>query len=120
MNIFKALIPMLFVSLYLFQPNISHSNTGTGNKFAELNTQIIQEIKEVLKNPYLRYESKNLSGEVKVTTTVNKNGKIIFKDIKGINENLLSNVYAKLNSLNLWTSPDYAGKNYNYKIKYKD
>ncbi|MEO6695129.1 MAG: hypothetical protein ABIY50_04925 [Ignavibacteria bacterium] len=120
MKIFKALIAMLFVSLYLLQPNVSHSNTGTGNKSAELNSQIIQEVKEVLKNPYLKYESKNLSGEVSVTTSVDKNGKIIFKDIKGINENLLSNVIAKLNSLNLWTSPDYSGKNYNYKIKYKN
>jgi len=120
MNLFKALIAMLFVSLYLFQPNISHSNTGTGNKSAELNSQIIQEIKEVLKNPYLKYESKNLTGEVNVITTVDKNGKIFFKDIKGINENLLSNVYDKLNSLNLWASPDYAGKSFNYLIKYKD
>jgi len=120
MNFFKALIAILFVSLYLLQPKISHSNTGTGNKSDELNSQIIQEIKEVLKNPYLKYESKNLTGEVYVTTTVEKNGKIIFTNIKGINENLLSNVYGKLNSLNLWASPDYAGKNFNYKIKYKD
>lgn len=119
MNVFKALIVMLFVSIIL-QPEISLSNTGTGTKTAELNSQIIQEIREVLKNPYLRYESKNLSGTVEVITSVDKNGKILFKDIKGINENLLSNVYAKLNSLNLWTSPDYAGRNFKYKIKYKD
>jgi len=120
MNFLKTLVAMLFVSLYLFQPKISLSNTGTGNKSAELNSQIIQEIKEVLKNPYLKYESKNLTGEVKVTTTVDKNGKIVFKNIEGINENLLSNVYDKLNSLNLWASPDYAGKNFNYLIKYKN
>lgn len=98
---------------------LSKADVLSGNKVAELNSQLVQEVKDALQIPLLRYESKNLSGNVKVRAIVNKSGKIIFQDLKGINENLTENVKVKLNSLNLWTSPDYTGKTFQYNINYK-
>ncbi len=111
---------ILFLFLFLFSANQSRSEVLSANKAAELNSQIIQEIKEVLKIPYLKFNSKNLSGEVEVIAVINKEGKIIFRNISGLNEDLRENVIAKLNSLNLWTSPDYSAKNFEYKIKYRN
>ncbi|MDQ3019474.1 MAG: hypothetical protein M3R36_02730 [Bacteroidota bacterium] len=120
MSALKALFTILFLSLIFIQPNKSIAELLTGGKAGELNSQIIQEVKDVLQTPYLKFASKNLTGEVKVTTTVSSKGKIIFKDITGLNENLVSNVIEKLNSLNLWASPDYSNKEFAYIIKYKD
>ncbi len=61
-----------------------------------------------------------MKGEVRVVAVINNEGKIVFKDIKGLNEDLQENVIAKLNSLNLWTSPDYSSKNFEYRIKYRN
>ena len=120
MTTLKVLFSVLFLSLLFIQPNNTKADAGSGSKVTELNSQIIQEIKEILKTPYLKFESKDLNGDVKVVSTVSKEGKIIFKDIKGLNEDLVSNVISKLNSLNLWTSPDYSGKEFIYSIKYKN
>ncbi|MEO8209180.1 MAG: hypothetical protein ABI840_01355 [bacterium] len=120
MSTLKVLFSILFLSLIFVQPNKSNAEPLTGGKAGELNSQIIQEVKDVLQTPYLKFASKNLTGEVKVTTTVSKEGKIIFKDITGVNEDLVSNVIGKLNSLNLWTSPDYSNKEFIYRINYKE
>lgn len=106
--------------LFLLTFSTANADSGAGTKTADLNTQIVQEIKDVLQTPYLRYADKNLNGEVEVFTSINENGKIVFKDVKGINENLKSNVVNKLNSLNLWTSPDYNSNTFKYLIKYKN
>jgi hypothetical protein len=118
MTTLKVLFSVLILSLFLVQPKISNAENGTGNKTSELDTQIVQEVKAVLQTPYLKYASTNLNGEVAVTASVAKNGKIIFKDIKGINENLVSNIIDKLNSLNLWTGTDYSNATFVYRIKY--
>ena len=110
----------LFAFIFLFNTEKAISDPGTGAKSAELNTQIIQEIKEILKNPCIKYETRDLSGDVIITTTVNKNGKIFFSDIKGLNENLNENVIARLNSLNLWTSTDYSGIVFFYNLTYNN
>jgi len=115
-----TIVITLIITAFLFNVKSAKSETGTGTKSAELNTQIIQEIKEVLRSPYLKFESKDLSGEVKITTSIDKNGKIIFKEVKGLNKNLTENVKQKLNSLNLWASPDYSGKIFQYNLKYKN
>lgn len=114
------LFTILFLLFFLFSANQSRSEILSANKTADLNSQIIQEIKEVLKFPYIKFDSKNLKGEVKAVAVVNKDGKIIFKNIIGLNEDLRENVIAKLNSLNLWTSPDYSAKNFEYKIRYRN
>lgn len=114
------LFTILFFSLILFSANDSRSEVLSATKSAELNTQIIQEIREVLEIPYLKFASKNLKGEVRVVAVINNEGKIVFKDITGLNEDLQENVIAKLNSLNLWTSPDYSSKNFEYRIKYRN
>lgn len=116
----KVLFTVLVLSMFFLISGYTKADGGSGNKAAELNTQIIQEVKEVLKNPYLKYESKDLNGRVSVITEVEKDGRITFKDIKGINEDLVENVIAKLNSLNLWTGSDYAGKEFTYSIKYSN
>lgn len=108
----------LLVSVLLIFANSSKADPGTGYKSTELNTQIIDEIESALQNPYIKYETKDLTGEVVISTTVNKEGKIIFNNIEGLNENLTENVIAKLNSLNLWTSTDYSGIVFLYKLNY--
>lgn len=114
---FTAGLFVLFLSLL---PAISHSEENAANKAAELNTQIKEEVKTILQLPYLRYSDKNMNGKISVVIEVDNMGKIIFKNLQGLNEDLLFNVKDKLNSLNLWTSPDYSGKVFVYNIKYKN
>lgn len=109
----------LFLSFILIT-GFSQAKPISANKTAELNSQIKDEVRQILKTPYLKFLDKNLNGEVTVSASVTKNGKINFKEIKGINENLTSNVIDRLNSLNLWASPDYSGKTFVYKINYKN
>jgi hypothetical protein len=116
----KVLFTVLFLSMFFLISGISKADGGSGNKASELNTQIIQEVREVLKNPYLKFQSKDLNGYVNVITAVEKDGRITFKKIEGINEDLVENTIAKLNSLNLWTGKDYSGKEFTYKIKYSN
>lgn len=120
MKTLYTILTLIIISVFLIQPVSLKADGVSGNKATELSSQIIQEIKEVLKTPYLKFESKDLNGDVKVITTVSNDGKILFKDVKGLNEDLLENVIDKLNSLNLWTSPDYSGKEFTYTIKYKN
>lgn len=120
MKTLNTIFTLLIISVFLLQPVSSKADVVSGGKTTELSSQIIQEIKEVLKTPYLKFESKDLNGDVKVITAVSNDGKILFKDIKGLNEDLVDNVIDKLNSLNLWTSPDYSGKEFTYTIKYKN
>lgn len=120
MKNFTIFTTALVLSVFLFFTNSSNAHPGSGFKSIELNTQIIDEIEVALQNPYIKYETKDLTGEVEITTTVNEEGRIIFGDICGINENLTENVIAKLNSLNLWTSSDYSGIVFLYKLNYKN
>lgn len=120
MNILKTVLSSFLLTIFILNPVTAKAEAGTGNKVKDLNSQIVQEIKDVLQNTYLKYQSKNLSGEITLNTAVKKSGKIMFTDIKGVNEDLLSNVYAKLNSLNLWTSPDYSTSSFRYIIKYRN
>lgn len=120
MTTLKVIFTVLIFSFLIIEPAKSDDGIHSANKTAELNIQIIQEVKEVLKTPYLKFASMDLNGEVKVVTRINDNGKIIFTDIKGVNENLVSNIVSRLNSLNLWTSPDYSSKIFEYKIRYKN
>ncbi len=113
------LFTILF-SIFIFTASQARSEFLSANKTSELNSQIIVEIKEVLQTPCLKFNSKDLNGEVKVTAMINRDGKIIFKHINAMNEDLQDNVIARLNSLNLWTSPDYSAKNFEYKIKYRN
>lgn len=120
MKALKILFTVLFLSLIFVSPDLSRADNATGSKVSELNSQIIQEVRQVLQTPYLKFASKNLTGTVKVLTIVREDGKIIFTDIQGLNENLVSNVIEKLNSLNLWTSTEYSKNKFSYNIKYRD
>ncbi len=120
MTAHKVLLAAVLATFIMIHTVDSKASPGTGTKVSELNSQIVQEVREVLKTPYLKFSSENLTGKVKVITQVRKDGKIIFKNIQGVNENLVSNVIDKLNSLNLWTSTDYSNREFIYEIKYKD
>lgn len=109
-----------FVLLLLVVSTESKADGTEKGNINELSDQIVIEIKEVLSTPYLRYESKDLSGEVTVFTSVSENGKIEFTGLKGINENLILNISSKLKSLNLWASPDYSQKVFQFNINYQD
>lgn len=98
----------------------SKTNKTTGANTADLNNQIVQEIIDILKTPYLKFADKDLNGEVIIGVKINEDGKITFTKLSGGNENLSSNVIQKLNSLNLWTSPDYQKNSFSYLIKYRN
>lgn len=119
MKSLSIFIIIFSVMVTFFTKNLK-ADPGSGNKSAELNTQIVQEVKKVLGTPFLKFADKNLNGEVYVNTSVNKEGKIVFTEVKGLNENLKESVISKLNTLNLWTSPDYRASRFIYKIKYKN
>lgn len=108
------------IAALIFVTGVSNAGPHTGSKVSELNLQIKDEVKQILKTPYLKFSDKNLNGEVTVSASISDEGKINFRKIQGINENLISNVIDRLNSLNLWTSPDYSGKTFVYKIDYKN
>jgi hypothetical protein len=120
MKTLNTLSLILILSVIFLKPDFARSDPGTGTKVTELNTQIVQEMKEVLKSTYLRYETKDLNGRATVTATVSENGKIVFTKISGVNENLKESVKAKLNSLNLWTNPEYSGKMFHYHVNYRN
>ncbi|MBK8981531.1 MAG: hypothetical protein IPM38_04220 [Ignavibacteria bacterium] len=100
--------------------SVLKADGADGDKSTDLSEQIVQEIREALETPYLKYETKDLTGKVTVYTVVDKNGRIMFAGLKGLNEDLISNVNSKLNSLNLWTSPDYVNKVFKYDINYRN
>lgn len=118
-KLFKNLVFTFALILTLVSSESKADGTEKG-KINELSDQIVIEIKEVLSTPYLKYESKDLNGVVTVFTTVSENGKIIFTGLKGVNENLNMNISSKLNSLNLWASPDFSKKVFQYNINYQN
>jgi hypothetical protein len=86
----------------------------------ELREQLGDEIETALQERFLRYSSDDLDGIVLIEATVNKEGKIVFKGLNAENDNLRENAYGMLNSLNLWTYPDFAETIYRYKVTYTD
>lgn len=120
MKTLRIFLTAFSLIVFGFALNTSDAKTFTGTNTADLNTQIVQEIKEVLQTPYLKFADKDLNGEVIIKVAINENGKISFKELSGKNENLTSNVIQRLNSLNLWTSPDYQKNSFSYLIKYKN
>jgi hypothetical protein len=86
----------------------------------ELRDQLGEEIEDALQSRFLRYDAEHLDGIVLIEATVNENGKIVFRGFNAADEDLRTNVYFKLNSLNLWTYPDFANTLYRYKVSYSD
>ena len=84
---------------------------------SELREQLGDEIETALQERFLRYSSDDLDGIVLIEATVNK---IVFKGLNAENDNLRENAYGMLNSLNLWTYPDFAETIYRYKVTYTD
>lgn len=98
--------------------NISRAE-GINNisKESDLAYQLKQEIKNMMLLPvYLKFEDKNLTGEATVSITVKDNGKICLIKVEGENKQLNSLVESKINSINAWTSSEFAGKVFIYKI----
>lgn len=87
---------------------------------AELRHQVNHEISDVLKTTFLKYCTADLNGTVIVEMSVNENGKLYVKGIKGENHNLRECLYSKLSTLNLWTSPDLSDTVLRYKINYRN
>ncbi len=110
---------IMFSALTAFAGN-AYSGPLSARSEEDLRDQLGEEIKDVLEIPYLRYSTEDLDGEVIIEATVTEEGKIFFKGLNGVNEDLRTNVYWKLNSLNLWTNPDLTNKLFRYKIKYSN
>lgn len=120
MKTLRIILAAFSIVVFGFAASSANAKTITGTNTADLNTQIVQEIKDVLQTPYLKFADKDLNGIVKIAVNIKENGKITFKKLSGENENLSSNVIEKLNSLNLWTSPDYQKNSFSYLIRYKN
>lgn len=86
----------------------------------DLREQLGDEIEQALQSRFLRFDSEELEGIVLIEATVSDNGKIIFRGLDAKNEDLRTNAYLKLTSLNLWTYPDFAKTLYRYKVSYTD
>ena len=110
---------IIFSAMMLIAVN-AYSEPLSARSEADLRDQLGEEIKDVLEVPYLRYSTEDLDGEVIIEATVTDEGKIFFKGLNGVNEDLRTNVYWKLNSLNLWTNPDMTNKLFRYKIRYNN
>jgi hypothetical protein len=98
--------------------NISKAE-GINNtsKESDLAYQMKQEIKYMMSLPvYLKFEDKNLTGEAAVTVTVKDNGKICLIKVDGENIQLNRLVESKVKAINAWTSTEFAGKMFTYKI----
>lgn len=120
MTTLKTLLALAVLTVLFMQPQNSNADPGDRANTSGLNSQIIEEIKEILKTPYLKFSDKDLNGTVTLSADITPEGKIVFKNISGINENLVSNVMARLNSLNLWASPDFSSNEFTYRIKYSN
>lgn len=120
MTTLKILLSALVTLLFFIYPITSKSEINTGSKVEELNQQLVLEVKDVVKIPLLKFRDGNLTGMVRVFIEVDKNGKIIFKEVNGTNKNLVSNVKAKLKSINAWGNPENAGTEFMYYINFKE
>lgn len=97
--------------------NISKADTYKPSKESDIKYQFKQEIKHMMMLPvYLKFEDKNLTGEATVVLTIKNNGKIVLTSVIGDNKQLNSYVESKVNAINAWTSKEFAGKTFTYKI----
>jgi hypothetical protein len=118
MKLIKASL-LILLTIVTFEGKNLLAGDGTLEAGAsELNYQLVNEIKSVLKTPLLVYSDRELSGEVKVTARIEKNGKISFINVSSDNKQLSMNTYTKLNAQNLWTDKNLAGKIFKYEIIY--
>ncbi len=118
MTTLKVLLAVLFTSLLFSIPNTSRSEILSGSKVSEVNHQLVQEVKDILTVPLLKYRDGDLTGLVKVFAKIDNNGKITIVHVIGTNKNLVSNVKAKIKSLNAWASPENAGTVFVYYINF--
>lgn len=117
MKNFKTKILALIAVAIIFSAGIVKAGNNEPLKLSDLNVQIYKELADVLKSPtWLNFQDKNLVGETKVIITVENNGKIVLKSINGEYNTLNHMVTHKIESLNLWTDPKFAGTDFTYKI----
>jgi hypothetical protein len=117
MKNFKTKIIALIAVAIIFSTGIVRAGNNEPLKMSDLNVQIYKELAEVLRTPtWLNFKDKNIAGETSVTITIENSGKIVLKSINGESNFLNNMVSHKIESLNLWTDPKFAGSDFTYKI----
>ena len=119
MKLLKGSLILLLTIIALQGKNALADGGDRSAKTSELNYQLANEIKEVLKTPLLVYSDRDLNGNIEVTVKVEETGKINFLKIDSENISLEKNALTKLNSLNLWTGPDLSGIEFKYEVKFR-
>ena len=118
MKLLKGSLILLLTIIALQGKNAIADGGDISAKTSELNYQLANEIKNVLRTPLLVYSDRNLTGEAEVTVRVEENGKINFLKIYSDNVSLEKNALNKLNSLNLWTGKELSGTVFKYSVKF--
>ncbi|MCB0724987.1 MAG: hypothetical protein KDC73_09785 [Ignavibacteriae bacterium] len=118
MKLIKASLLILLTIIVLQGKNLFAGDGTLTAGASDLNYQLVNEIKDVLKTPLLVYSGRDLNGVVTITAIVEKNGKITFTDVTSDNDQLNKNTLAKLNKQNLWTNKNLAGKIFKYEVVY--
>lgn len=115
-NIKSKIVALIAIAI-IFSAGIVKADGNEPVKISDLKIQIQKELVDVLKTPtWLNFQDKNISGETKVTITVQKNGKISLKSVAGESNFLNHMVTHKIESLNLWTDTKYAGTDFTYRV----
>lgn len=112
-------IPALLCVMF-FSGTSAFSEPIKARSESDLRDQLGDEIREVLKDPYLKFSTEDLNGVVLIEATVKENGKIFFRGLNAENEDLRTNTFWKLNSMNLWTDPLFAKRLFRYKVHYEN
>ena len=117
MKTIKSKILTLIAIAIIFSAGIVKADNNEPSTVSSLGVQIQKELVDVFKTPlWLNFQDKNLKGDVNLTITVEKNGKVSLISVKGENNVLNSMVEHKIKSLNLWTDTKFAGKSFQYKV----
>jgi len=108
---------MTVAAVLVLTLNFAKADSFNTSKESDLSYQLKNEIKSTMLLPvYLKYTDDNLKGEATVYVTVKNNGKLCLTKVEGANDQLNALVTSKVNSINAWTSNEFAGKVFKYKI----
>jgi len=119
----KFIIAIIILSCVILPFGIANADEnqgGNSNYSASLNSQLYNEIREVLDLPvYLAYADRNLKGDAFVTIKVDTNGRLVIAGIQGSNPTLNKFLQSKISSKNLWTPVKYAKQYFRYRVHSK-
>lgn len=117
MRTLKKYLFVFTVVAVFFSANLLKADNISSASTSDLRIHIYKELVDILKSPtWLNFQDKNLKGETEVTICVCRTGKIVLKSVEGENQVLNNMINHKFNSLNLWTSTNFADQSYNFKV----